>query len=291
MKNKNTQIKKYIIIFGSLLILMCLAFFDYKSDLVQDKEQNYVPDIEYTKLDYSNFDKDSLSDGFEEIDFNSLNNDTSVFTITKGNYILSGDFEGNIIVDAKDEKIHLAFNNFHIKSIDGPAIIVKDCDKIVITLNDGTNNIVEDNGDYRMYDEYDACIDSTPSLTINGNGSLIINGYYKDGVHSKDVIKIIDANIETKVKRNSFQGNDGIRITSATMFIQSEKNGFKTTKSDLLDRGYIVVEDSMISAISGRVTFISKSNLYIKNSSITHRSVVELYEAEGDVFIEEGSLK
>lgn len=288
MDSKNFQLKKILIIFISITLLICLAFFG-NNKTTQNNNNNYVTDINYNKLEFSNFDKDVSIDDCVLIDTNSINE--SVLNINGGSYLLSGDFEGNIVVDAKDEKVHLVFDDFHIKSTGGPAIIVKDCDKIVITLTEGSNNIVEDNGDFRNFDEYDACIDSTSSLTINGKGSLLITGLYKDAIHTKDVLKIIDSSIDTKVKRNSFQGNDGIRVANANMFIQSEKNGFKTTKSNLQDRGYIAIENTTMSIISGRVSFISKSNLYIKNSSITHRSVVTLYEVEGEAYIEEGSIK
>lgn len=288
MNNKIILIKKCIIVAISLSALFLIINFGFKHETHEEKHK-YVPEVEFNDLKYSDFDQNTSAADCDSINLDSVDGD--VININGGNYLLSGDFKGSIIVDAKDEKVHLFFNNFHITSLGGPAIIVKDCTKIVITLIDGSNNIVEDNGDYRMFDEYDACIDSSQSLTINGKGSLIVNGLYKDGIHSKDVLKIIDCSIESKVRGNSFQGNDGIRITNANMFVQSEKNGFKTTKSNILDKGYIYVEDSEMSIISGKISFVSKSNLYIKNSSINHRSVVTLYEVDGEAFIEEDAVK
>jgi hypothetical protein len=71
---------------------------------------------------------------------------------------------------------------------------VSNADKTVITLADGTENVVTDGAVYVFpdaeTDEPNAAIFSKDDLTINGNGSLIVNANYNNGIASKDDLKI-----------------------------------------------------------------------------------------------------
>ena len=106
--------------------------------------------------------------------------DGSTVTITaEGTYVLSGTLtDGQIVVEATDaDKVQLVLNGVTITNNDGPAIYVKQADKVFITLAANSKNVLEDGSTYTLEageDEPDAVIFSKDDLAINGTGSLSI---------------------------------------------------------------------------------------------------------------------
>lgn len=99
--------------------------------------------------------------------------DGSTVTITAaGTYVVSGTLsDGQIIVEATSaDKVQIVLNGVTITNDDGPAIYVKQADKVFITLANGSQNVLKDGGTYTLEsgeDEPDAVIFSKDDLTIN----------------------------------------------------------------------------------------------------------------------------
>ena len=62
----------------------------------------------------------------------------------------------------------------------GPAIVFSQSSHSTITLTNGTTNNLFDSATQR--ENYDAALYSVASLTIQGNGSLNIDGTYQEGI-------------------------------------------------------------------------------------------------------------
>ena len=79
---------------------------------------------------------------------------TDELTITKaGVYILSGSYEGMITVDAGDEdKVQIVLSNADLSNPDGPAIYVRNADKVFLTAAEGTENSISDGAEYTLED-------------------------------------------------------------------------------------------------------------------------------------------
>jgi hypothetical protein len=211
-----------------------------------------------------------------------------------GDYILSGSLDGHIMVDAREQNIHLFLNNVSITSKGGPAIVVPDdaADKLIITIMEGTDNTISDNGDFRAYDEYEAAIEASCDITLNGTGSLTVNGYYKDAIRSRDIVKVLDGSYTIKCKRNGILGNDGVLVNGGTMTIFSEKNGLKTSKKGEDGRGNLVVSGGELSIVAGRYAFVTtKADIYIYNCTINNKNVVNTYDCGGIRRIQKGCVQ
>jgi hypothetical protein len=211
-----------------------------------------------------------------------------------GDYILTGSFEGHVLIDAKEQNVHLYLNNVSIVSAGGPAIMVPDDsgDKLVITLVDGTENTISDNGDFRDYDEYEGAIDASCDITFNGAGTLTLNGYYKDAIHSKDIVKVLSGDYTIKCKRNAILANDGILVTDGTMKISSEKNGFQTAKSGEGGRGNLIITGGDFTIVAGRYSFVTtKADIYIYNCTVSNRSIVDTFNCGGVRRVQEGCVQ
>lgn len=211
---------------------------------------------------------------------------------TGGQFHLVGELSGTLFINAKEQNVHLFLDNATITSRSGPAIYCQDAGKLVITVMPGTKNIISELGDRRADEEAEACIYSECDMTINGTGELAVNGYYKDAIRSKDVVKILDGVYNIKCKRTGIHGNDGVVVAGGRITISSEKYGLKTANSGTEGRGNIIVSGGGFSIIAGRYAFVTaKADLLIYNCSISESSVVNTYDVGGMWRIQEGCIQ
>ena len=209
-----------------------------------------------------------------------------------GDYHLTGDLQGTLFINTPEENVHLFFDNVSITSKSGPALYCQDANRLVITLLPGTENYISDSGDYRAEDTVESCIYSECHMTFNGSGELTVNGYHKDAIRSKDIIKILGGDYAIKCKRTAIHGTDGIVITDGTFTISSEKFGLKSTKTGAEGRGNIILSGGEFSIIAGRYAFVAeKANLYIYDCTVYQRSVMSVYDVAGAVRVQEGCVQ
>ena len=215
------------------------------------------------------------------------------YTITEaGEYHLTGELQGSLVIDAPEQNVHLFLDNVTITARSGPAVYCQDANKFVITLMPGTDNIISDSGDYRADTEVEACIYSACDMTINGSGKLTVNGYYKDAIRSKDIVRILDGVYAIKCKRTAIHGTDGIVVKGGDFTISSEKVGLKSTKTGAQGRGNIIISGGEFSIIAGRYSFVTeKANLYIYDCAVYQRSVVSPYDVAGTLRVQEGCVQ
>lgn len=209
-----------------------------------------------------------------------------------GEYHLTGELRGSLVINAADQNVHLFLDNVTITSKSGPALHCQDANKLVITLMPGTENTISDSGNYRADEEIEACIYCECDLTINGTGELTVNGYSKDAIRSKDTLKILDGVYTIKCKRTAIRGNDGILVTGGTFLISSEKDGLKTTNAGVDGRGNLIVSGGEWSIIAGQYAFVTtKADLHIYNCTVSQRSVVSVYDIGGTAHVQEGCVQ
>lgn len=208
-----------------------------------------------------------------------------------GDYVLRGKKDGTVKVDAKDENVHLILNGVELKSSTGPAIQIISAGKVVITVAEGTENIISDSGDYREFEECNAAIWSACDVTINGNGTLQVYGYYKDAIHTKDVLKVIGGNIYLQAKRDGIRGNDGILLKPQYISMECEGVGLHTTNAQKEGKGIIDIADGNIVITAGTYAIQSAADLYIRECDIACFSVMADFLANGKYYIEEGCMQ
>ena len=123
-----------------------------------------------------------------------------VVTITAaGTYIISGTLnKGQIIVDAADtDKVQLVLDNASITADENAAILIKNADKVFLTLADGSENTLADSAQEYVQPEdmentVDGVVFSVCDLTLNGSGTLNITAGYKHAIVCKDDLVITD---------------------------------------------------------------------------------------------------
>ena len=81
----------------------------------------------------------------------------STVTITgDGTYVLRGTLDnGMIIVDADDEKVQIVLDGAHITSAASAPLYVRQADKVVVTLAEGSENTLANGGQFIAIDSSD----------------------------------------------------------------------------------------------------------------------------------------
>lgn len=249
---------------------------------VQNDGMELTPQIAVTKAD-------TATDG-QDAKVVDLDGVSDLCKITEpGWYFLSGVLEGIIEIDAQDQVVHLILGGVDVKSVSGPALQVTSAGKVIITLQEGTENTFRDSAVYPQGSTMDACIYSVCDLTINGTGALNVSGYYQDAIHTKDVLKVLGGKVFAQAKQDGMQGNDGILVTCQSLTVQSERNGLYTTKTGKPAKGNVEIYGGDHSIIAGGYGISAATDLYVDECRLYAMGVLDTYKVEGRSFVAEES--
>lgn len=212
----------------------------------------------------------------------------SIVTInTAGEYALSGTLSsGQVVVNVgDDEEVQLFLNNMEITNSTGSAILVKNAEKVTLTLVEGSINTITDGSNYTHLDEGgepDAAIFSHDDLTINGGGSLTVYGNYSEGIESRDDLKIKGGNIAVSAVNIGLFGNNSIEIEDTVLVISA---GGDSVHSD----GDLLVESGVLTLDSGDDGMHADATLTINDGTIDVQMSYEGLEAN-NVVINGGAI-
>lgn len=186
----------------------------------------------------------------------------------EGVYIIEGKGENiQVLVKAADTaKIQLVLNNVTISNNDA-AIYIESGDKVFITLAKGSVNTFSDNANHTNA-TIDAAIYSKSDLTINGEGQLVVNGNYKNGIESNDDLKLVNGTYNIKAVNHAFSVNDSFNILNSVIEIEAGADGIHNEND----------------------TDAGLGNLYVKNANITINAVDDGIHTSNNVVMDGGKI-
>lgn len=197
----------------------------------------------------------------------------NVVTISSaGSYSISGSCaDGQLVIDCgKDDDVFLVLNGLDLTCSNGPAILCNKANKLTITLNENTVNTISDGADYSSdaAEETGAALFSKDTLVINGTGSLNVNGVYKDGIKSKDGLKLCGGNITVTAAEDGIIGKDYILAAAGNITVNSGLDGLKSTNSTDSSKGYINLSGVTCTIVSGNDGIQAETSLNISECDI-----------------------
>lgn len=163
-----------------------------------------------------------------------------VITILDGGaYVLTGTLtDGQVIVDVKDdEKVQLVLDDVDITCTYSAAILVRQADKVFITLADGTENALTSTG--FEDDTVDAVIFSDEDLTFNGTGALAITSPAGSGIDGNDDVKFAAGTYVITAAGRGVEANDSIRVAGGSFTVVTEDTAFRADHDTNAELGYI----------------------------------------------------
>ncbi len=205
-------------------------------------QETAMPVNTETLTDPTDGTKESTDDFTITSDADAVSRNGSVYTITAaGDYTISGAMsDGQIVVDAGDEdEVKLLLNNTSISCSFGAPILVKNAAGVTVKAEKNTYNTVTDlrTGSADGIEE-DAAIYATCDLKLSGNGTLIVETVFDNGVKSKDDLSVKNMTLKVTAAGNALKGNDSIEIKSGSLIlISTASDGVKTENTDVSSKG------------------------------------------------------
>ena len=173
----------------------------------------------------------------------------STVEITKGGtYIVEGTASKVQLKVAagKGDEVQIVFKNATLKNTEAP-LLVDTAKKVILTLADGTKNEVADESTSTVK----GAIYSDSDLTINGKGSLTVNGNASNAIKSKDGIRIVDATVTTTAKKHGVAANDFVNVSGATLNLSADEDGIHSDNEDDVLLGNIYLTNTNITVNAG----------------------------------------
>lgn len=212
-------------------------------DMVEYDDDDYYSSWEAQNPNYIklNGDSASLTGSGAQIDGSTIN------ITAAGTYVISGKLDNGQIVINSEEKgaVKLVLNGMEINCTDNAPIYVKNAEKTILMLQDGTQNLLTDGANYSLADaesdEPSAAIFSKDDLTINGTGTLTVKANYKDGISCKDDLKITGGNINVTSVDDGLVGRDMVAVKDGNITVQAGGDGLKSTNDTDADKGFVAV--------------------------------------------------
>ena len=257
MKNKI----KYLYIGLIIVLIIGLGiwlYFRYSNNeivnidkLVSDKEVSVID--EDSDINWDNMNKEDIT-----------LNDKSVTISNGGVYTISGKISNGSITVNTSDNVKLILNNVEITNNSGPAIIILSAKNTVIELADNSVNSLTDGSNYSNQ-EYDGCIYSKDDLILQGNGKLIVNAKYSDGIVSNDDLKIVSGTYEITSTDDGIRGKDSVYIVDGTITINAKGDGIKATNDTETEKGNIRIDNGTIKITSDGDGMQAENKLVINN--------------------------
>lgn len=184
--------------------------------------------------------------------------ESTVTISAAGTYVLRGTLtDGQIQVNAgKGDLIRLVLDGVSLSSSTSAPIYSKQAGKTVIVLAEGSKNTITDAANYQVKsadtDEPNAAIFSKGDMTINGSGSLTVNGNYKNGIGSKDTLKIVSGSVDVTAANDGIKGRDAVAIKDGTITVESKGDAIRSNNDEDTTKGWIAIEGGEFSITSGQ---------------------------------------
>ena len=204
-----------------------------------------------------------------------------------GTYMVSGKLEnGSIVVDAdKNSMVYLILNGVEITNPNGAAIYGKKAEKLVITLAEGTTNVLTDSEEYVFEegeDEPDATLFAKQDLLITGKGELIVQAKYGDAIKGKDALYLFDGSYKITAEDEGITGKDLLYIQNGTYVINAVGDALKASNDTDTTLGNLVIENGTFTISSEDDGIHAENGLVISGGDIT---ITKSYEGIEGAFI------
>lgn len=235
------------------------------SDMFTDRDK----DISY---DEASAVKITLGGNEIECDSSLVKIDESTATISgEGVFVVSGSLtNGQIVVDASDEKVQIVLKDANIKCADSAPIYVKNADKVFVTLANDSLNILTTSGEFESDGDtnVDGVIFAKDDITLNGNGILNINTENGHGIVCKNDLVIAGGTYNIDVSGHGLVGKDSIRIADGIINISAGEDAIHGKNDDEVNMGFVYIADGTFEIETGDDAIHSSAWLQIDNGNI-----------------------
>ena len=248
----------------------------------KNSQSSYFTEKDYdTSYDEKTASKIELSGSSANVSGDGVTVSGSTVTISKaGTYVISGQSDGvQIKVEAdKSADVHLVLKGATMTNTNA-AISATSAGHVYLTLSEGTTNSLSDsssNSDERA----NAALFSKVDLTINGSGTLTVDGKKNNGIKANDTLHITGGTFNITSVGDAFNVNDELNITGTNMTIDAKEDGVKVDNDDDMTVGNMYLANNTITVTAGDDGIHASGNLVIDSGTYTVKNATEGIEGK-----------
>ena len=208
-----------------------------------------------------------------------------------GTYYIDGTLDdGQIQVDADSTDIvKVVFNGVTLNCSSEAPFRVKDCEKTIVTIADGTKNTITDG----KANSDSAAIYSKRYLAFNagekGTGSLSITANCADGISCTKQLVFNNGTYSVTAADDGMRGKLSLVIHDGKFTVNAQGDAFKST-SDKEGYGYTLIDKGTFEITSGDEGFQSDGTITINGGTFNIKKSEKCIAALGDITINGGDL-
>ena len=246
------------------------------------KKTSYFTDKDYdTSYDEKSASTVTLSGTSATVSGEGVAVSDSTVTISKsGTYVISGQSDGVQIKIAaeKTDDVHIVLNGVTMTNTNA-AISATSAGHVYLTLVDGTTNTLSDSAS-NSEEKADAALFSKIDLTINGKGTLNVDGKKNNAIKANDTLHITGGTYNITAVGDAFNVNDELNITGTTMAIDAKEDGVKVDNDDDTSVGTMYLSDNTITVTAGDDGIHASGDLVIDSGTYSVKNSTEGLEGK-----------
>ena len=248
----------------------------------KNSQSSYFTEKDYdTSYDESTASKIELSGSSASISGDGVTVSGSTVTISKaGTYVISGQSDGvqiKIAADKSDD-VKLVLKGATMANTDA-AISATSAGHVYLTLAEGTTNSLSDSSS-NSDEKANAALFSKVDLTINGSGTLNVDGKKSNAIKANDTLHITGGTFNITSVGDAFNVNDELNVTGATMTIDAKEDGVKVDNDDDMTVGNMYLANNTITVTAGDDGIHASGNLVIDSGTYTVNNATEGIEGK-----------
>ena len=248
----------------------------------KNSQSSYFTEKDYdTSYDESTASKIELSGSSASVSGDGVTVSGSTVTISKaGTYVISGQSDGvqiKIAADKSDD-VKLVLKGATMTNTDA-AISATSAGYVYLTLAEGTTNSLSDSSS-NSDEKANAALFSKVDLTINGSGTLNVDGKKNNGIKANDTLHITGGTYNITAVGDAFNVNDELNITGTTMTIDAKEDGVKVDNDEDTSVGTMYLSDNTITVTAGDDGIHASGDLVIDSGTYTVKNSTEGLEGK-----------
>ena len=253
------------------------------STSAKNSQSSYFTEKDYdTSYDESTASKIELSGSSANVSGDGVTVSGSTVIISKaGTYVISGQSDGvqiKIAADKSDD-MKLVLKGATMTNTDA-AISATSAGHVYLTLAEGTTNSLSDSSS-NSDEKANAALFSKVDLTINGSGTLNVDGKKSNAIKANDTLHITGGTFNITSVGDAFNVNDELNITGTTMTIDAKEDGVKVDNDDDMTVGNMYLANNTITVTAGDDGIHASGSLVIDSGTYTVKNSTEGIEGKG----------
>lgn len=244
------------------------------SDMFSDRDQDATYDAATST-------RVELSGSNATVSGNGVTVADGVLTVSaEGTYVLTGDFAGQVVVDADGANVHLVLAGANVQAQGTAALYVKAAKNVVVTLAEGTDNALSTSGSFTDDDGVDSAVFSRDDLSFNGSGALAVSCEAGHGIVGKDDLAICGGTITVTAVKKGISANDSIRMNAGTVTVDAGTDALHAENTDDAQKGFVYIAGGTLDLAAAGDGISASSTLQVDGGEVTVQTSGEAVDAD-----------